>query len=289
VAQLEDAAVLGIVPVDITPGLVAQLEKQSPQLAAYVQAFPHQVPPPHRRLPKAAIDLYQEAREVAAASPRSAAALLRALEALLEELHPSGRRLVERIDELHAEGLPTPQTQAMDVLRLIGNEAAHAGTLHDADNPETVRELFRYLNYLAESSETVRRIATSYQSLPRPGSTVSVFCRWDLVVAGRGSGRDGPWEAPAEAIIVPGRWIGHRWARRPSWMQAAAGPRGAGCGDDHGGGGSGRERHTAQPVQRQQELVRPMASGWAGAGATAALSGSAALAGPGSGSAASWW
>jgi hypothetical protein len=167
VAQLEDATVLGIVPVEITPTLIAQFENQSPQLAAYVQAFPDQIPPPHRKLPKAAVELYQEAREVAAASPRSAAALLRvALEALLEELHPSGRRLIERIDELHAGGLPTPQTQAMDVLRLIGNEAAHAGTLHNADNPETVRELFHYLNYLAESSETVRRIATSYQSIP---------------------------------------------------------------------------------------------------------------------------
>jgi hypothetical protein len=167
VAQLEDAAVLVIVPADITPTLVAQLEKQSPQLAAYVQAFPDQIPPPHRMLPKAAVDLYQEAREVVAASPRSAAALLRvALEALLEELHPSSKKLVERIDELHAGGLPTPQTQAMDVRRLIGNVAAHTGTLHDADNPETVRELFHYLNYLAESSETVRRIAASYRALP---------------------------------------------------------------------------------------------------------------------------
>lgn len=168
VAQLEDAVVLGIVPVDITPALVAQLEKQSPPLAAYVQVFPDQVPPPNRGLPKAAADLYQEAREVAAASPRSAAALLRvALEALLDDLHPSGGKLVDRIDELHAGGLPTPQTQAMDVLRLIGNEAAHAGTVHDADNPETVRQLFHYLNYLAESSETVRRIAASYQALPK--------------------------------------------------------------------------------------------------------------------------
>jgi hypothetical protein len=165
--QLEDATVLGIVPVEITQSLVAQLEEQAPGLAAYVQTFPNQIPPPHPKLPKAAVHLYNEAREVAAASPRSAAALLRvALEALLQELHPSPKRLVERIDELHDLGLPTPQTQAMDVLRLIGNEAAHAGTIHDADKPETVRELFRYLNFLAESSETVRRITTSYHALP---------------------------------------------------------------------------------------------------------------------------
>jgi hypothetical protein len=165
--QLEEATVLGIVPVDITPSLVVQLEEQSPKLAAYLQAFPDQIPPPHPKLPKPTTSLYQEAREVAAASPRSAAALLRvALEALLAELHPSRKQLAERIDELHAQGLPTPHTQAMDVLRLIGNEAAHAGTLHDADNPETVRELFHYLNYLAESSETVRRIAVSFQALP---------------------------------------------------------------------------------------------------------------------------
>jgi hypothetical protein len=167
VAQLEDATVLGIVPVEITPTLVAQLENQSPQLVAYVQAFPDQIPPPHRKLPKAAVDLYQEAREVAAASPRSAAALLRvALEALLEELHPSGRSLC-RADRRAArrgpadpadpgDGRPAPDRQR-------GGARRHTSQCRQSrDRPRALP----LLDYLAESSETVRRIATSYQSIP---------------------------------------------------------------------------------------------------------------------------
>ena len=78
---------------------------------------------------------------------------------------------------------------------------------------------------------------------------------------GRGSGRDGAWEATSRRDHRTWALDRASMAHRPPSMQAAAGPGGAGCGDDHGGGWSGRERHAAQPVQRQQELVRPWPAG----------------------------
>jgi hypothetical protein len=170
VFHLEDAFVLGIVPVEITIALNEQLETQNPSLAAYVRTSPGEIPPPHQALPEPARQRYAEAREIAAASPRSAAALLRvALEVLLNEVRPSSAalKLADRIDELQALGLPGPHVQAMDILRLTGNQAVHIGTIVDADTPETVQELFGYLNYLAESNQMIRRIADRYTTMPK--------------------------------------------------------------------------------------------------------------------------
>lgn len=55
----------------------------------------------------------------------------------------------------------------MDILRLTGNQAVHTGTIVDADNPETVQELFGYLNHLAESNQMIRRIADRYTTMPK--------------------------------------------------------------------------------------------------------------------------
>ncbi len=145
-----------------------QLEEQAPELAAYVQASPDELAPPHQKLPESVRARYREARDVAALSPRAAAALLRlALEELLDEFQPSGAKLVDRIGELHKAGLPVPDRQAMDILRHVGNDAVHAGTIMDADNPATVRELFRYLNHLAESGAMIQAITARYTSLPQ--------------------------------------------------------------------------------------------------------------------------
>jgi Domain of unknown function (DUF4145) len=168
VFHLEDAFVLGVVPVEITAALNEQLEAQNPTLAAYVRTSAGEIPPPHRALPEWAKQRYAEAREIAASSPRSAAALLRvALEVLLNEVRPSSGTLADRIDELQALGLPAPHVQAMDILRLIGNQAVHTGTIVDADSPETVQELFGYLNHLAESNQMIRRIADRYTTMPK--------------------------------------------------------------------------------------------------------------------------
>src|SRR5215207_287917 len=93
---------------------------------------------------------------------------------------------------------------------------------------------------------------------------------------------------PADAITALGRWAGHRWAQRPSRVQAAAGPEGwMPRRSWRWQVRSGTARSAAGPGPAGTGA--PRASGWAGAGATAARSGSAGRAGPGSGSAGSWW
>jgi hypothetical protein len=125
--------------------------------------------------------------------------------------------------------------------------------------------------------------------LPKPGSTVSVFCHRDFAVVG-------VWIGPRRRVEghqptrspLPGRWIGHRWTRRPSSMQAAAGPEGwMRRRSWRWQVRWGTARSAAGPAPAG--TVAPRASGWAGAGASVGRSGSAGRAGSGSGSVGSWW
>ena len=85
------------------------------------------------------------------ASPRGAAALLRvALEKLCNVLEGKDRKLDEHIAKLVAKGLDTRIQRALDIVRVVGNGAVHAGQLDVRDDPETVGILFFVINYVAE-------------------------------------------------------------------------------------------------------------------------------------------
>ena len=71
---------------------------------------------------------YEEAASVLQKSPRAAAALLRlALQKLCKHLGGKGKSIQEDIDLLVDKGLPKGVLQAMDAVRIIGNEALHPG------------------------------------------------------------------------------------------------------------------------------------------------------------------
>ena len=89
-------------------------------------------PPPNCDMPPEVLELYNEAQSIASLSPRAAVALIRkAVEELLQYLdglytHGS---LDRQITKLERFGLAPELIQTMHALRLVGNDALHAGTI----------------------------------------------------------------------------------------------------------------------------------------------------------------
>lgn len=95
---------------------------------------------------------FLEARLVLQNSPRSAAALLRlALQKLMPHLGMEGKRINDDINELMKKGLSSELQEALDVVRVIGNESVHPGELDMHDDIKTALALFNILNWVVES------------------------------------------------------------------------------------------------------------------------------------------
>src|SRR5258708_22812888 len=90
-------------------------------------------------MPEDVADDYNEARAIFVSSPRSSAALLRlALQKLCKHLGEPGKDLNTDIGALVAKGLPTQIQQALDVIRVIGNNAVHPGQIDIREEKELV-------------------------------------------------------------------------------------------------------------------------------------------------------
>lgn len=111
---------------------------------------------------------FEEARAIANQSPRGAAALLRlCIQKLCRYLGESGQNINADIASLVAKGLPQKVQQALDSVRVIGNEAVHPGSIALKDDLDTVNRLFRLVNFIAQKMITEpREIDQLYTSLP---------------------------------------------------------------------------------------------------------------------------
>lgn len=111
---------------------------------------------------------YLEATKVLAASPRSAAALLRlAVQKLCVHLGKPGKDINQDIASLVADGLDSRIQKALDALRVIGNEAVHPGTMDISDDTATAAELFKLLNFIVERMISLpRKLDAIYDGLP---------------------------------------------------------------------------------------------------------------------------
>ncbi|PHC97061.1 hypothetical protein COF44_22875 [Bacillus toyonensis] len=125
-------------------------------------------PPAHQDLPASLLDDYCEAASIANKSPRGAAALLRlALQKLMAELGESGRNIDADIKSLVSKGLPVKVQQSLDILRVVGNESVHPGTMNIKDDRETAIQLFTLINFIVEIQITQpKAIEDLYNSLP---------------------------------------------------------------------------------------------------------------------------
>ena len=98
---------------------------------------------------------YMEAASVLQKSPRAAAALLRlALQKLCEQLGGKGENIQQDINLLVKKGLDSSVIEAMNVVRIVGNNAVHPGELDVRDNPEIAAGLFDLINFIAETMLT---------------------------------------------------------------------------------------------------------------------------------------
>lgn len=113
------------------------------------------VPYPHTDMPDVCIADFQEAREIAAKSPRSSAALLRlVVQKLMIVLGGKGRNINDDIASLAKKGLPQQVTKALDICRVVGNNAVHPGELSIDDSPEISYKLFELINFIIEDQIT---------------------------------------------------------------------------------------------------------------------------------------
>jgi Domain of unknown function (DUF4145) len=81
---------------------------------------------------------FNEAREILDRSPRGAAALLRlCIQKLCKHLGLPGKRIDDDIATLVKGGLDSRVQKALDIVRVIGNEAVHPGTMDLRDDQKT--------------------------------------------------------------------------------------------------------------------------------------------------------
>lgn len=111
---------------------------------------------------------YDEASSILNLSPRGAAALLRlAIQKLCKELGEPGKNLNKDIGALVAKGLDDRIKEALDSVRVIGNNAVHPGEIDLRDDRGTAERLFELLNLIAERTLTEdRKIKEMYEKLP---------------------------------------------------------------------------------------------------------------------------
>jgi hypothetical protein len=135
-------------------------------------------PLPNADLPTDALRDYEEASSILALSPRGAAALLRlTIEKLCRHIGAQGDDLNKMIGWLVANGLPVKIQQALDTVRVIGNEAVHPGTLDLRDDGATAAKLFELVNIIADAMiSQPKRVEKLFDKIP-PKKKAGIFER----------------------------------------------------------------------------------------------------------------
>ncbi len=126
------------------------------------------VPPPNSDLGEDIKADYQEAASIVSRSPRGSAALLRlCVQKLCKQLGEPGENINRDIASLVKKGLPEKVQQALDIVRVIGNDSVHPGQIDITDDVETARHLFGLVNLIAQNQITDPREAQElYDTLP---------------------------------------------------------------------------------------------------------------------------
>ena len=126
-------------------------------------------PLPNPDLPDDTKADYEEARSIVSLSPRGASALLRlVIQKLCKHLGEKGENINADIANLVKKGLPLKVQKALDVVRVVGNNAVHPGQIDLKDDVETSEKLFDLINLIVEVMITQpKHVDELYKSLPQ--------------------------------------------------------------------------------------------------------------------------
>lgn len=127
------------------------------------------IPSPNNDMPESVKNIYNEAKAVYPYSAKASAALLRlAVQKLCIELGGDGKNINDDIGKLVQQGLPVKIQQALDAIRVIGNNAVHPGTIDLDDNKEMAALLFQFINVIVHDMITQpNSINELYSQLPQ--------------------------------------------------------------------------------------------------------------------------
>jgi hypothetical protein len=127
-----------------------------------------EAPAPNPDLPDEMRTDFEEAGAILDASPRGAAALLRlVIQKLCQHLGGKGERIADDIATLVRNGLDSRVQQALDVVRVIGNNAVHPGSIDLRDDRDTAQKLFGLVNLIVEIMiSQPKHVKEMYESLP---------------------------------------------------------------------------------------------------------------------------
>lgn len=126
------------------------------------------VTPPNVDMPEEAKFDYREASSIVEDSPRGAAALLRlAIQKICKALGEKGENINDDIGSLVKKGLDSRVQQALDIVRVTGNNAVHPGEMDLKDDRDTAERLFSLVNLITEIMiSQPKQISTLYNALP---------------------------------------------------------------------------------------------------------------------------
>lgn len=127
-----------------------------------------EAPPANPDLPLDIRNDYEEAGAIMHRSPRGAAALLRlCVQKLCIFLKEDGKNINDDIASLVKKGLDVRVQQALDIVRVVGNDAVHPGQMDLRDDRETAEELFALVNLIAEFMiSQPKHVEAMYNKLP---------------------------------------------------------------------------------------------------------------------------
>lgn len=136
-------------------------------------------PLPNADMPADVAADYNEARTILSLSPRGAAALLRlAIQKLCKHLGEKGENINDDIKELVKKGLSPVIQQALDLVRVVGNDAVHPGQIDLNDDTETAGKLFGLVNIIVQTMITdPREIQQLYDSVVPDGKKQAIAKR----------------------------------------------------------------------------------------------------------------
>ena len=125
-------------------------------------------PEPSAKMPKKVAQVFEEARTVYNSSPRASAALLRlALQILLKDLGLPGKNINEDIKRLVKHELIRDTQQALDIIRIIGNNSVHPSEINLNEDAKTVLNVFELINFIVDQLITrPGMIREMYSKLP---------------------------------------------------------------------------------------------------------------------------